>query len=42
MVPFKEAEFLQAYPYTINNGKLYQLKENPDTDEWELHSHEVN
>lgn len=37
MVPFAEAEFLEAYPYTINNGQLYQLQENPDTKKWELH-----
>jgi hypothetical protein len=42
MVLFAEAEFLQAYPYTINNGQLYQLQDNPDTGEWELHIHEVN
>ncbi|MGD2092708.1 MAG: hypothetical protein PVH61_41460 [Candidatus Aminicenantes bacterium] len=42
MVPFAEAEFLLAYPYTITNGQLYQLQENPDTEEWELHIHEIN
>lgn len=42
MVPFQDAEFLQAYPYTIGKGKCYQLVENPDTDEWELHIHELN
>lgn len=36
MIPFAESEFLCAYPYTINNGALYQLNENPDTEEWEL------
>ncbi len=42
MVPFAEAEFLLAYPYTINNGQSYQLQDNPDTGEWELHIHELN
>lgn len=37
MVPFAEAEFLLACPYTINNGQLYQLQDNPNTGEWELH-----
>jgi hypothetical protein len=36
MIPFAESEFLCAYPYTIANGALYQLNENPDTEEWEL------
>jgi hypothetical protein len=42
MIPFAEAEFLQAYPYTINNGQLYQLQENSNKGEWELHIHEVD
>lgn len=42
MVPFADVEFLQAYPYTINNGQLYQLQENPDAGEWELHIHKLN
>jgi hypothetical protein len=25
------------YPLTIKNGKLYQILENPDSEEWELH-----
>jgi hypothetical protein len=41
MIPFEEAEFLQAYPYTISNEKCYQLIENLDTEEWELHINEV-
>ena len=36
MIPFAESEFLCAYPYAITNGMLYQLNENPDTEEWEL------
>lgn len=41
MIPFEEAEFLQAYPYTISNEKCFQLIENLDTEEWELHINEV-
>ncbi len=37
MAPIREAEFLLAYPFTIANGKIYQLSENEDTEEWELH-----
>jgi hypothetical protein len=28
-------------PYTIKDGTLYQLVENPDTEEWELHSRKL-
>ncbi len=28
---------IEPYPYTIHNGKLYQLLENLDEEEWELH-----
>ena len=31
----------RAYPYTIHNGKLYQLFENPDKEEWELHTSKI-
>ena len=41
MVPFADAEFLLAYPFTVNNGQLYQLQDNPDTGEWEVHIHEL-
>jgi hypothetical protein len=37
LVPFRESEFLRAYPFAIANGKIYQLLENDDTEEWELH-----
>jgi hypothetical protein len=37
MAPIREAEFLLAYPFTIANGKIYQVTENEDTEEWELH-----
>lgn len=37
MASIQEAEFLLDYPFTIANGKIYQLTENEDTEEWELH-----
>ena len=42
MVPFEEAEFLQPYPFTIGKGVFYQLNENLDTEEWELHIHQIH
>ncbi|MCP5048357.1 MAG: hypothetical protein GY940_14400 [bacterium] len=42
MIPFAESEFLCAYPYTIDSGVLYQLNENPDTEEWELRITNLN
>lgn len=36
-IPLISENILQYYPYTIHNGSLYQLIENEDTEEWELH-----
>jgi hypothetical protein len=36
-LPFKDRSFLLAYPYAIRSNRLYQLFENEDTEEWELH-----
>jgi hypothetical protein len=41
MVPFQESELLCAYPFTIAEGKIYQLIENEDTEEWELHINKI-
>lgn len=41
MVPFADAEFLLTYPYTVGNNKLYQLTENLDSEEWELHINDL-
>jgi hypothetical protein len=41
MVPLKFANPRETYPFTINYGKLFQLADNEDTEEWELHVHEV-
>ena len=35
-VPLKEQSIMEFYPYTIQDGTLYQLVEN-DNEEWELH-----
>jgi len=41
MVPFKNANPLEPYPFTIKNGKLFQLVDNEETEEWELHIHAI-
>ena len=41
MVPFRGSELLCAYPFTIAQGKIYQLIENDDTEEWELHINKI-
>lgn len=35
-LPLQQQTALWYYPYTIKNGKLYQLVENEDSEEWEL------
>lgn len=40
-VPFYNRNPREFYPFYIKNGKLYQLADNEDTEEWELHSHEL-
>jgi len=37
MVPFAYANPRDPYPYALHGGKLYQLIDNEDTEEWELH-----
>jgi hypothetical protein len=36
-LPFKDRQLLLAYPYAIKSNKLYQLFDNDETGEWELH-----
>ncbi|MCK5004554.1 MAG: hypothetical protein KAS21_05675 [Candidatus Aminicenantes bacterium] len=36
-IPLKFQTALRPYPMSIKNGKLYQLIENEDEEEWELH-----
>lgn len=40
-VPFSDKSLLLPYPYTVKDGKLYQLVENEDSEEWELHIAEM-
>ncbi|MFC2140951.1 hypothetical protein ACFLQP_01460 [Acidobacteriota bacterium] len=42
MLPVKEKDALESYPYTIENGKFYQLVENEQTEEWELHKVDIS
>jgi hypothetical protein len=37
MLPLPEMNPLELYPYTIRNNTLYQIIENDDSEEWELH-----
>ena len=37
-LPLVDRDIWAPYPYNIYNGKLYQLIENEDTEQWELHS----
>lgn len=39
MVPFNDIDLLIPYPYTIAGGKLYQLIEDEDAEEWQLRIH---
>jgi hypothetical protein len=36
-LPIAYRSFIDPYPYVINNNKVYQLIENEDDEEWELH-----
>ena len=42
MVPFENANPRVPYPWTVKSGKLYQLVDNDEEEEWELHIHELN
>ena len=35
--PLQNKSPIEPYPYVICNETIYQIVENPDTDEWELH-----
>ncbi len=41
-LPFIFKSFVEPYPYNIKNGNLYQLIENEDDEEWELHITKIN
>ena len=36
-LPVAEKNLFEPYPYSVYNGKFYQLVENIDEEEWELH-----
>jgi hypothetical protein len=36
-LPLKEQTPLIYFPYCIKDGKLYQLAENEESEEWELY-----
>ncbi|UCH97990.1 MAG: hypothetical protein JSV88_14355 [Candidatus Aminicenantes bacterium] len=41
-LPVIEQTLVSYYPFNINDGKLYQLLENEEAEEWELHVTEIN
>jgi hypothetical protein len=40
-LPLKEKNVYQLFPFDIKDGKLYQLIENEDTEEYELFVTEI-
>jgi len=40
-IPFVFRSAMRPYPFSIKDNKLYQLIENEDTEEWELHLSEI-
>jgi hypothetical protein len=36
-LPLKKIDALDYYPYTLDNGRVFQLIENQETENWELH-----
>jgi hypothetical protein len=40
-VPVVKETFFWIYPYCIKNNKFYQMVENEETEEWELHRTEI-
>ena len=40
-LPLHSKDLLSYYPYTIYNGTLYQLKDNEETEEWDIHIHKI-
>jgi hypothetical protein len=41
-IPLVEESADVLYPISICNDKLYQVVENPDSSQWEMHVHEIN
>lgn len=40
-LPLVDQDILAVYPFTITGGKIFQLVENEDEEEWELHVSEI-
>lgn len=36
LVPFKDSDIIEFYPYTIHDNKIYQMVESEDSEQWEL------
>ena len=36
-LPLKKISVVDYYPYTIDDGRFFQLIENQETENWELH-----
>ncbi len=41
LLPLSERDVINLFPYTIANGKVYQLIEDLDKEEWSLHITEI-
>jgi len=41
-VPVRFANPVETYPMTVNHKQLFQLVDNPDTEQWELHIHALD
>jgi hypothetical protein len=41
MFPLAHSIFLEPYPYTIYEGKLYQIVENQETETWEMYTTDI-
>ncbi|MCP5106842.1 MAG: hypothetical protein GY950_25890 [bacterium] len=37
LLPLENVDLLEIYPFTIYNNRLYQLRDNEDGEEWQLH-----
>ncbi|MCP5052623.1 MAG: hypothetical protein GY940_35975 [bacterium] len=42
MLPLKYEDAYNPYRFTIKNGRIYQLVEHPEDEEWELHIENLN
>lgn len=40
-LPLVEANPTELYPFTVSEGKIYQLVDNEETESWELHIHTI-